>query len=85
MDAQGRVVFEGRRIILDSDSYPREFGRWGNAETTPGPGGDARDLGFRMIYCLTTSGDAVYVSDKDLRRIAKIEMEYREAKEAQVP
>ena len=26
-DARGRVVFEGRRIILDSDSYPREFGR----------------------------------------------------------
>ena len=73
------------KILDTAGNMIARFGRWGNAETTPGPDGDARDLGFRMIYCLTTSRDAVYVSDKDLRRIAKIKMGYRETRVARVP
>jgi hypothetical protein len=69
--------------ILDvAGNMIARFGRWGNAETKPGPNGDARNLGFRLIYCLTTAKDSVYVSDKDLRRIAKIKMAYRETREA---
>ena len=61
------------------------FGRWGNAQTKPGPDGNARDLGFRLIYCVTTSGDHVYVSDKDLRRIAQVKMDYRVSRETAIP
>jgi len=37
-----------------------------------------------MIYCLAASGDVLWVSDKDLRRIAQLRMEYRERKQAAV-
>ena len=69
--------------VLDSaGNMIARIGRWGNAETTPGPDGDARRVGFRFLYCLAAAGDSLYVSDKDLRRIAKIRMDYRERKEA---
>jgi hypothetical protein len=61
------------------------FGRWGNAQTMPGPDGNARKLGFRLIYCVTTSCDSVYVSDKDLRRIAQVKMDYRVSRKAAFP
>ena len=61
------------------------FGRWGNAQTKPAPDGNARELGFRLIYCVTTVGDNVYVSDKDLRRIARVKMDYRVSRKAAIP
>ena len=61
------------------------IGWWGNAETVPGPEGDATQLGFASPYCLSAAGDVLYVSDKDLRRIAKFRMEYRELKTARLP
>ncbi len=61
------------------------FGTYGNAETVPGPEGDADELGFRNIYCISAAGDAVYVCDKDLRRIAKVRMEYRQTSSSHIP
>jgi hypothetical protein len=72
------------KILDTAGNMIARIGRWGNAETLPGPDRNARELGFRMIYCLATSGDSLYVSDKDLRRVARIEMAYRETREVSV-
>jgi hypothetical protein len=64
--------------VLDAaGNLINRFGTYGNAETIPVKD-DARDLGFRNIYSVSAAGDAVYVSDKDLRRVAKVTMQYRE-------
>ena len=73
------------KVLDTAGNMIARFGRWGNAQTKPGPDGNARDLGFRLIYCVTTSGDNVYVSDKDLRRIAQVKMAYRASREAAIP
>jgi hypothetical protein len=73
------------KILDTAGNMVARFGRWGNADTKPGPDGSARALGFRLIYCVTAAGDSVYVSDKDLRRIANVKMAYRTSSEAAVP
>lgn len=65
------------KILDTAGNMLARVGRWGNAETVPGPDGNPLELGFRMIYCLAAAGDKLYVSDKDLRRIALVQMEYR--------
>ena len=37
------------------------------------------------FFHLDTYGDYLYATDRDLRRIAKIRMDYRETKEAVIP
>ncbi len=73
------------KVLDTAGNMIARIGRWGNAETLPGPNGDAGELGFRLIYCLAAGGDHLFVSDKDLRRVAKVRMDYRESKEAAVP
>jgi hypothetical protein len=73
------------RLLDTSGNMLARIGRWGNAETLPGNDGHARDVGFRLIYCLAAAQDTLYVSDKDLRRIAQVQMDYRETAEAPVP
>jgi len=73
------------KVLDTAGNMIGRIGRWGNAETVPGPDGNARQLGFRHLYCLTAAGDALYVSDKDLRRIAKVRMDYREVRSVAAP
>ena len=73
------------RVLDAAGNMIARIGRWGNAETVPPPDGDARQLGFRLIYCLAAAGDNLYVSDKDLRRIAKIRMDYRQMETVPLP
>jgi hypothetical protein len=73
------------KVLDTAGNMIARIGRWGNAETVPGPDGDAAGLGFRLIYCLAAAGDHLFVTDKDLRRVAKVRMDYRESKEASVP
>jgi len=72
------------KVLDTAGNMIARIGRWGNAETRPGPDGCARQIGFRLIYCVAAAGDAMFVSDKDLRRIAKIRMDYREEKHAPI-
>ena len=60
------------------------LGTWGNAQTVP-TDSDSSRVGFHNIHGLAAAGDSLCVSDKDLRRIAKFRMEYRELKTARVP
>jgi len=66
------------KVLDTAGNMIARVGRWGNAEIVPGPDADAGDLGFRLIYCLAAAGDRLYVSDKDLRRLAEVRMDYRE-------
>lgn len=72
------------KVLDTAGNMLARIGSWGNAETVP-QGGSAAELGFRMVYSLATSGDNLFVSDKDLRRISKLRMEYRETKEQPLP
>jgi hypothetical protein len=73
------------RVLDTAGNMVARIGRWGNAQTLPGPDGDAAELGFRLIYCLAAAGDQLFVSDKDLRRVAQIRMEYRETRLTPIP
>jgi len=42
-------------------------------------------LGFWSIFSLDAVGDVLYICDKDLRRIAKFRMKYRDRKAASLP
>jgi hypothetical protein len=68
------------KVLDTAGNMIARIGRWGNAETVPGDGADAAHIGFRLIYCLAAAGDHLYVSDKDLRRIAKVRMDYRDTR-----
>jgi hypothetical protein len=69
------------KVLDTAGNMIARIGRWGNAETLPGLDGDARQLGFRLVYCLAAAGDRLFVSDKDLRRVAQIRMDYREKRQ----
>ena len=43
------------------------------------------EIAFWWVYSIDTYGDFLYASDRDLRRIAKIRMDYRETKESAIP
>ena len=73
------------KVLDTAGNMIARIGRWGNAETLPGPDGNAREPGFSFIYCVAASGDNLYVGDKNLRRIAKIKMDYRHTEEVKVP
>ncbi|MBM3858153.1 MAG: hypothetical protein FJ395_00720 [Verrucomicrobia bacterium] len=73
------------KVLDTAGNMVGRIGRWGNAETVPGPDGNARQLGFRHLYSMTAAGDSLYVSDKDLRRIAKVRMDYREVRSIPIP
>jgi hypothetical protein len=72
------------KVIDTTGNLIATFGCFGNAQTVP-IAGDARDLGFRLIYCIDAVGDTCYVGDKDLRRIARVRMAYRETQEVVLP
>lgn len=73
------------KILDTAGNMITRVGRWGNAETVPGPDGNTRNLGFSFIYCVAAAGDNLYVGDKQLRRIAKMTMSYRETKTMEIP
>jgi hypothetical protein len=74
----GDIDHYGVKVVDTAGNVITRFGRFGNAETLPGEDGNAKHLGFRNIYCLAANGEHVWVGDRDLRRIAKVRMAYRE-------
>jgi len=83
IDAADRVfgadaIHHHVKVLDAAGNLIARLGWWGSAQTVPADG-DARRFGFWNIYGLTAAGDALYVSDKDLRRVAKFRMEYRRA------
>ncbi len=74
----GDVDHSSVKVVDTAGNLITRFGRYGNAETIPTQDGNAKQLGFRNIYSVAASGEYAYVSDRDLHRVAKIKMEYRE-------
>lgn len=61
-------------------------GAWGSADCRgPGSRYPQPEIAFGWVHSLDTFGDALYASDKDLRRIAKVRMDYRQVKEVSLP
>ena len=62
------------------------IGAWGGADCR-GPKSRYPDpeIAFAWVHSIDTFGDYLYASDKDLRRVAKIRMDYRHTKEAAIP
>ena len=81
----GDVTHYAVKVLDTAGNLIEQFGAYGNAETVPGEDADADDLGFRNIYSLSAAGDALYVSDKDLRRVAKVRVDYRQTMMKKIP
>ncbi len=78
----GDVDHSGVKLVDTAGNLITRFGRFGNAQTVPGADGNAKEIGFRNIYCVAASGENAWVSDRDMRRVARVKMEYREKKQA---
>jgi hypothetical protein len=61
-------------------------GGWGNADCR-GPGSKYPDpaIAFGWLFSIDACGDSLYASDRDLNRVAKVRLDYRETKETAVP
>jgi len=70
------------------------IGTYGNAETVPGEsapaadstaaGGDGDRLGFSHVFSISAAGDELFATDRQLQRVARVRMDYRERKAARV-
>ena len=81
----GDVDHNSIKVVDTAGNLITRFGRFGNAETVPGRDGSAKHLGFRNIYSIAASGQYAYICDRDLRRIARVKMTYRETASARLP
>jgi len=62
------------------------IGSWGNAECRgPNSRYPKPEIAFGWLHSIDATRDTLYASDKDLRRIMKVRLEYRESKETVVP
>ena len=73
------------KVLDTAGNLIARVGSWGNADYR-GPESDYPDpeIAFWWIYSLDAEGDYLYVCDRDLSRIVKVRMDYRETKEAAV-
>lgn len=62
------------------------IGSWGNAECRgPNSRYPEPEIAFGWLHSIDATRDTLYASDKDLRRIVKVRLDYRESKETLVP
>jgi hypothetical protein len=61
-------------------------GGWGNADCR-GPGSKFPEpaIAFGWLFGLDACDDYLYASDRDLNRVVKVRMDYRETKETALP
>jgi hypothetical protein len=74
------------KVLDTAGNLIARIGSWGNA-ACQGP--ESRypepEIAFSWLHSIDAAGDALYASDKDLRRIVKVRMDYCEYKETTVP
>jgi len=74
------------KVLDTAGNLIARIGSWGNAEcrgpnsTCPEP-----EIAFGWLHSIDATQDALYASDKDLRRIVKVRLDYRESKEMVIP
>jgi hypothetical protein len=71
------------KVLDTAGNLIARIGGWGSADCQ---GPESRypkpEIAFGWLHSLDAAGDALYASDKDLRRIVKVRLEYRVVKEA---
>lgn len=74
------------KVLDTAGNLIARIGNWGSADcrgpksTYPKP-----EIAVSWLHSMDAFGDALYASDRDLRRIVKVRMDYREVREATVP
>ncbi|MDI9446385.1 MAG: hypothetical protein QM844_19675, partial [Planctomycetota bacterium] len=91
MDRIVRTIAKGRKrerredeeAVLDAaGNLIARIGAWGNAAGQGPPGKyPLPEVAFGWGYSSAAGGDALYASDKDVRRIVKVRLDYREVTE----
>ena len=74
------------KVLDTAGNLIARIGQWGNADCR----GPARhypepEIAFGWLHSIDATGDMLYASDKDLRRIAKVRLDYRLVQEKPVP
>ena len=74
------------KVLDGAGNLIARVGAWGHYDCQgPQSKYPEPEIAFDWPYSLDASGDSLYVSDKRLRRIVKVRMDYRETKEARLP
>jgi hypothetical protein len=79
----GDPVHHCVKVLDAAGNVVQWIGCYGNAGVVPLDGGSTRDLSFHSIYSVA-AGDALCVTDRDLKRLALIRMGYWERCEAPI-
>jgi hypothetical protein len=70
------------KVLDTSGNLITRIGAWGNADCRgPGSTYPRPEIAFGWVHSIDAFGDALYASDKDLRRVVKVRMDYRQTKE----
>ena len=74
------------KVLDTAGNLIARIGSWGNA-ACQGPNSryPEPEIAFGWLHSIDAARDALYASDKDLRRIIKVRLDYRECRETSVP
>jgi len=74
------------KILDTAGNLIARIGSWGNAECRgPNSRYPEPEIAFGWLHSIDATHDTLYASDKDLRRIVKVRLEYRQSTETIVP
>ena len=74
------------KVLDTAGNLITRVGAWGGADCQgPASKFPKPDVAFTWLHSIDAFGDALYASDKDLRRIVKVRMDYRHAQQAPIP
>ena len=74
------------KVLDGAGNLIARVGAWGHYDCQgPQSKYPEPEIAFDWPYSLDAAADSLYVSDKRLRRIVKVRMDYRETKEARLP
>ena len=74
------------KVLDTAGNLIARIGSWGNAECRgPNSRYPEPEIAFGWLHSIDAVGDTLYASDKDLRRIVKVRLDYRESKETLAP
>jgi hypothetical protein len=74
------------KVLDTAGNLITRIGLWGNADCQgPKSAFPEPEIAFSWLHSIDVAGDMLFASDKDLRRIVKVRMDYRETGEVKVP
>jgi hypothetical protein len=74
------------KVLDTAGNLIARIGSWGNAECRgPNSRYPEPEIAFGWLHSIDATQGTLYASDKDLRRIVKVRLDYRETKETVIP